>query len=96
MLIYLFIKEFIINLLKLFFLEFYVDYYSMVKEYKVIILYKEEIGYFFLDLLLKYYKENKEVVFYVEKLYVFFKYLIEVLILVSGKFFKEWIIYYIL
>ena len=57
---YLFTKESITNLLKLPFLELYADYYSTVKEHKVTTLHKEEIGYFFLDLLLKHYKENKE------------------------------------
>ena len=67
---YLFTKESITNLLKLPFLELYADYYSTVKEHKVTTLHKAEIGYFFLDLLLKHYKENKEVAFYAEKLHV--------------------------
>ena len=82
---YLFTKESITNLLKLPFLELYADYYSTVKEHKVTTLHKEEIGYFFLDLLLKHYKENKEVAFYAEKLHVSSKYLTEALTLVSGK-----------
>lgn len=93
---YLFTKESITNLLKLPFLELYADYYSTVKEHKVTTLHKEEIGYFFLDLLLKHYKENKEVAFYAEKLHVSSKYLTEVLTLVSGKSPKEWIIHYTL
>ena len=68
---YLFTKESITNLLKLPFLELYADYYSTVKEHKVTTLHKEEIGYFFLDLLLKHYKENKEVAFYAEKVACF-------------------------
>lgn len=88
---YLFTKESITNLLKLPFLELYADYYSTVKEHKVTTLHKEEIGYFFLDLLLKHYKENKEVAFYAEKLHVSSKYLTEALTLVSGKSPKEWI-----
>ena len=84
------------NLLKLPFLELYADYYSTVKEHKVTTLHKEEIGYFFLDLLLKHYKENKEVAFYAEKLHVSSKYLTEALTLVSGKSPKEWIIHYTL
>ena len=90
---YLFTKESITNLLKLPFLELYADYYSTVKEHKVTTLHKEEIGYFFLDLLLKHYKENKEVAFYAEKLHVSSKYLTEALTLVSGKSPKEWIIH---
>ena len=78
------------------FLELYADYYSTVKEHKVTTLHKEEIGYFFLDLLLKHYKENKEVAFYAEKLHVSSKYLTEALTLVSGKSPKEWIIHYTL
>lgn len=93
---YLFTKESITNLLKLPFLELYADYYSTVKEHKVTTLHKEEIGYFFLDLLLKHYKENKEVAFYAEKLHVSSKYLTEALTLVSGKSPKEWIIHYTL
>lgn len=93
---YLFTKESITNLLKLPFLGLYADYYSTVKEHKVTTLHKEEIGYFFLDLLLKHYKENKEVAFYAEKLHVSSKYLTEALTLVSGKSPKEWIIHYTL
>ncbi len=89
-------KESITNLLKLPFLELYADYYSTVKEHKVTTLHKEEIGYFFLDLLLKHYKEKKEVAFYTEKLHVSSKYLTEALTLVSGKSPKEWIIHYTL
>ena len=89
-------KKSITNLLKLPFLELYADYYSTVKEHKVTTLHKEEIGYFFLDLLLKHYKENKEVAFYAEKLHVSSKYLTEALTLVSGKSPKEWIIHYTL
>ena len=79
-------KNLLTNLLKLPFLELYADYYSTVKEHKVTTLHKEEIGYFFLDLLLKHYKENKEVAFYAEKVcIVSSKYLTEALTLVSGK-----------
>ena len=70
--------------------------YLFTKESKVTTLHKEEIGYFFLDLLLKHYKENKEVAFYAEKLHVSSKYLTEALTLVSGKSPKEWIIHYTL
>lgn len=94
---YLFAKESITNLLKLPFLELYTDYcMATVKEDKPASLHKEEIGYYFLDLLLKHYKDNKEVAFYADKLHVSSKYLTEALTIVSGKSPKEWIIYYTL
>lgn len=93
---YLFAKESITNLLKVPFLELYTDYCRTIKEEKPVNLHKEEIGYYFLDLLMKHYKEKKEVTFYADKLHVSSKYLTEALTVASGKSPKEWIICYTL
>lgn len=56
---------------------------------------KEELANKFFGLIMKHFKENKDVAFYADKLCITSKYLTMVIKEVSGKSAKDWIVEYI-
>lgn len=92
-----FFREVIIVLLRIIFLDLYNDFENYINyRNNISIICKEDLMYRFYMLMMDNYREYKEVIFYVDKFYVFFKYLFEVVKEISGKFFKDWIIDYLL
>lgn len=57
---------------------------------------KEELANKFFELIMKHFKENKEVAFYADKLCITSKYLTMVIKETSGKSAKDWIVEYII
>ena len=56
---------------------------------------KEELADQFFKLIMEHYKENREVAFYADKLFITSKYLSQIIKEVSGKTAKDWITEYI-
>ena len=57
---------------------------------------KEELANKFFGLIMKHFKENKDVAFYADKLCITYKYLTMVIKETSGKSAKDWIVEYII
>ncbi|MDU1889494.1 MAG: helix-turn-helix domain-containing protein [Dysgonomonas sp.] len=94
---YLFRWEYIINLLRLFYLDMYNCYQvSLLQKAKKVDTRKEKISYDYFVLVMKYYKEKKDVAFYADKLCISAKYLTSVVKEVSGRPAKDWINEYII
>ena len=90
-------KEFIVNTLRLFYLDLYNNYKnSLLSPDSAHDSRKEQLAYNFFLLILKHYRENREVAFYAKKLYITPKYLSAVIKEVSGRAAKDWITEYIL
>lgn len=94
---HLFRREYIINLLRLLYLDLYNNYKNTVSSKSSgLDARKEELAYNFFLLILEYYKENRDVAFYADKLCITPKYLSTVVKTISGKSAKEWILEYII
>lgn len=92
-----FSEEYVVNLLKIPLIRVYSRFYEETQPDKpAVSLHKESMGYQFLILLMEHCREKKNVAFYAEALHVTPKYLTEVLLQVSGKSPKEWIVHYTL
>ncbi|MDH6310233.1 AraC-like DNA-binding protein [Dysgonomonas sp. PFB1-18] len=90
-------KEFIVNTLRLFYLDLYNNYKnSLLSPDFARDSRKEQLAYSFFLLIMKHYKENREVTFYAKKLFITPKYLSAVIKEVSGRAAKDWITEYIL
>ncbi len=90
-------KELITHLLRYLYLELFSVYErdsSLVNNRKD--TRKEELANRFFALIMKHFKENKDVAFYADKLCITSKYLTMVIKEVSGKSAKDWIVEYII
>ena len=89
-------RELIIHLLRYLYLELFNAY---EKEASLMTTRKdtrkEELANKFFGLIMKHFKENKDVAFYADKLCITSKYLTMVIKEVSGKSAKDWIVEYI-
>ena len=89
-------RELIIHLLRYLYLELFNAYEKQAslmttrKDTR-----KEELANKFFGLIMKHFKENKDVAFYADKLCITSKYLTMVIKEVSGKSAKDWIVEYI-
>ena len=89
-------RELIIHLLRYLYLELFNAYEkeaALVNTRKD--TRKEELANKFFGLIMKHFKENKDVAFYADKLCITSKYLTMVIKEVSGKSAKDWIVEYI-
>ncbi len=93
----LFRKDSIIHLMRIFYLDIYNAYKinSQNAQFKLN-SHKKELANGFFQLIMKYYKDNRSVTFYANKLYITPKYLTMVVKEVSGKSAKDWITEYII
>ena len=89
-------REALIHLLRFFYLDLYNTYLdsSLLMGGTKPDARKEELANQFFKLIMLYYKENREVAFYADKLCITSKYLSAVIKEVSGKTAKDWIIEY--
>lgn len=89
-------RELIIFLLKYFYLELFNAYQkgSALTERKD--TRKEELANQFFELIVKHFRENKEVAFYADKLCITSKYLTMVVKETSGKSARDWIVEYVI
>lgn len=93
---YLFRREYVINLLRLLYLDLYNNYKtSLLSGKSKMDTRKEELAYDYFMLVMKHYKEYKDVAFYAEKLCITPKYLTSVIKEVSGRPAKDWITEYV-
>ncbi|SBV92201.1 helix-turn-helix domain-containing protein [uncultured Dysgonomonas sp.] len=93
----LFQREYIVNLLRLFYLDLYNNYRNNLlskNAIRDIDSRKEKITYDFFLLIMQYFRENREIAFYAEKLHITPKYLTTVVKDVSGRPAKDWIVEY--
>jgi len=90
-------REYIINLLSLFYLDLYDNYKNTALAIESVTdKRKEQLAFEFFQLMLQYHKEHHEVAFYAEKMFITPKYLSTVIKEVSGRSAKDWIIEYIM
>lgn len=90
-------EEYIINTLRLFYLDLYNNYKNnLLSTNTASERRKEQLAYNYFLLILEHYKEQKEVAFYAEKLFITPKYLSAIIKEVSGRAAKDWITEYIL
>lgn len=90
-----FSREAVIALVRILFLDLYNDFESYITHRNsTSTTRKEDLTHKFYTLMMKNYREHKEVVFYADKLNVSSKYLSEVVKEISGKSPKDWIIDY--
>lgn len=90
-------QEYIVNILRLFYLDLYNNYKNDLLSTKAVPeKRKEQLVYNFFLLILEHHKEEKEVSFYAEKLFITPKYLSAIIKEVSGRSAKEWITEYLL
>ena len=90
-------RDFIIHLLRIFFLDVYNIYKLTTKNPKAQLnTHKKELAHNFFLLIMQHYKKHRDVTFYANKLCITPKYLSMVIKEVSGKAAKDWIIEYII
>jgi len=90
-------QEYIVNILRLFYLDLYNNYKNdLLSTETAAEKRKEQLAYNFFLLIVEHYKEQKEVAFYAEKLHITPKYLSAVIKEVSRRSAKEWITEYLL
>ena len=93
---FLFRREYIISLLRLLYLDLYNNYKTdLLSGTSKMDARKEELAYDYFMLVMKHYKEYKDVAFYAEKLCITPKYLTSVIKDVSGRPAKDWILEYV-
>lgn len=91
----LFGREYIVNVLRLFYLDLYGNYKnSFLSKRSIPDSSKENLAYNFFLLIMDHYKENREVGFYAKKLFITPKYLSKVIKDISGRSAKDWIVEY--
>lgn len=87
-----YIKEYIVNTLRLFYLDLYNNFKnSLLTPDEIPESRKEKLAYNFFILIIEHYKKNREVSYYANKLYITPKYLSTIIKDVSGRSAKEWI-----
>ena len=91
----LFQREYIVNLLRLFYLDIYSNYKNTFLTINASSeTRKEKLTYDFFILIMEHFRENREIAFYAEKLCITPKYLSAVVKEVSGRLAKDWIVEY--
>lgn len=92
---HIFEREYILNVLRLFYLDLYNNYKNTLLLRKTTSdSNKENLAYNFFLLIMEHYRENREVAFYAEKLFITPKYLSRVIKEISGRSAKDWIVEY--
>lgn len=91
-------REYVIDILKLFYLDLYNNYENQIlyTNQNVADSRKEKLTYDFFLLIMEHHKEEREVVFYANKLSITPKYLSAVVKEISGRTAKDWITEYTL
>lgn len=93
----IFQREYIVSMVRIFYLDLYYSFKnSILSTNAAPYLKKEKLAYHFFLLILKHYKENKEMSFYAKQLDITPKYLSKVIKDVSGRSAKDWIVEYTL
>lgn len=93
----MFQREYIVSLIRLFYLDVYYSFKNSILPTNVTpCSRKERLAYHFFLLILKHYKENREMAFYADQLHITPKYLSKVVKDVSGRSAKDWIVEYTL
>ncbi len=93
----LFQREYIANLLRLFYLDLYHNYKNNLIEVDANSdgeTRKEKITYDFFLLIMQFFRENREIAFYAQKLHITPKYLTSVVRDISGRPAKDWLVEY--
>ncbi|WP_337942680.1 helix-turn-helix domain-containing protein [Parabacteroides sp.] len=90
-------RESVIHILRILFLDLYNSYkINSLPHIPTMDTHKKEVADKFFYLIMKHYKENREVAFYAKELCITPKYLTTVIKTVSGKSAKDWILEYII
>jgi AraC-like DNA-binding protein len=93
----IFQREYIVSVLRLFYLDLYNSFKnSILSMNSTPDSRRKKIAYQFFLLILKHYKENREITFYADQLSISSKYLSKVIKEVSGRSAKDWIMEYTL
>jgi AraC-like DNA-binding protein len=93
----IFQREYIVSVLRLFYLDLYNSFKnSILSIHSTPDSRKEKLAYRFFLLILKYYKENREITYYADQLSITSKYLSKVIKEVSGRSAKDWVVEYTL
>ena len=93
----LFQREYIVNLLRLFYLDLYNNYRNNLLSQDTIRdidSRKEKLTYDFFLLIMQHFRENRAISFYADKLHITPKYLTSAIKDVSGRSAKDWIVEY--
>lgn len=89
--------ESILHLFRYFYLEIYYNYQNnMIETHARFETRKEELANKYFNLLMDYYRENRGVAFYADKLCITPKYLSTIIKETSGKSAKDWILEYVI
>lgn len=90
-------RESVIHVLRILYLDLYNSYkISSLPYLPTMDVHKKELTDKFFFLIMKHYKENREVAFYAKELCITPKYLTTIVKTVSGKSAKDWILEYII
>ncbi|MCD8269953.1 MAG: helix-turn-helix domain-containing protein [Parabacteroides sp.] len=90
-------RESVIHILRILYLDLYNTYkISSLPYIPTMDAHKKELADKFFFLIMKHYKENREVAFYAKELCITPKYLTTIVKTVSGKSAKDWILEYII
>lgn len=90
-------REYIITILRLFYVDLYYNYQNSISAIEQgSETRKEKLTYDFFLLITDYYRQNREVAFYAQKLFITPKYLSSVIKEISGRSAKDWIVEYII
>lgn len=94
---YQFKREFVIHILRIFYLDIYSDYCGKADYIKdALDVRKGELVHDYFYLLMEHYKQYRDVSYYADKMCITPKYLSAVIKEISGKTAKEWIVEYII
>lgn len=92
----LYMREYLINILRLFYLDLYNNYNTnILSVISSSAARKEKLTYDFFLLLMEHCRENREIAFYANKLFITPKYLTLIIKEISGRSAKDWIVDYI-
>ncbi|NDV96070.1 AraC family transcriptional regulator [Dysgonomonas sp. 521] len=93
----IFQREYILSVLRLFYLDLYNSFKnSILSIHSTPDSRKEKLAYRFFLLILKHYKENREITYYADQLSITSKYLSKVIKEVSARSAKDWVVEYTL
>jgi len=91
----IFEREYVVNVLRLFYLDLYNNYKNSLLMMKTVQDgNKENMAYQFFLLIMEHYRKNRDVAFYADKLFITPKHLSRVIKEISGRAAKDWIVEY--